>query len=141
MIFDVKKTKQKHVVRWRKFVLSLWCWGLGPIETVYSVYCTETFIFIANILPTVYPVASRSHDSILLRKFIHVAILKNPLRFDFHVNVAKWKNPRNRRVVIRRFSQIPTDFVTFWNFENCYLYLTIIFFGIKRSITFKLMRN
>lgn len=81
MIFDVKK--KTLVVRWRKFVLSLWYWGLGPIETVYSVYCTETFIFIANILPTVYPVASRSHDFILLRKFIHVAIFKKSIEIWF----------------------------------------------------------
>lgn len=140
MIFDVKKKTKKLVVRWRKFVLSLWCWGLGPIETVYSVYCTETFIFIANILPTVYPVASRSHDSILLRKFIHVAIFKKSIDIWFSCKRSQMiKSSKSQSGYQKIWSN--TDFVTFWNFENCYLYLTIIFFCIKRSITFKLMRN
>lgn len=79
MIFDVKKKQHLSFFDARLFSVNYDIGGLGPIETVYSEYCTETFIFTANILPTGYPVASRSHGSILLRKFIHVAIFKKSI--------------------------------------------------------------
>lgn len=139
MIFDLKK--KTLVVRWRKFVLSLWCWGLGPIETVYSVYCTETFIFIANILPTVYPVASRSHDSILLRKFIHVAIFKKSIEIWFSCKRSQMiKSSKSQS----GYQKIWSNTNWFRNFLKLWKLLLISyynFFCIKRSITFKLMRN
>lgn len=123
------KKKKTLVVRWRKFVLSLWYWGLGPIETVYSGYCTETFIFIANILPTVYPVASRSHDFILLRKFIHVAIFKKSIEIWFSCKRSQMiKSSKSQSGYQKIWSHTNwfRNFLKLWKL-NCYLFLTFIF--------------
>lgn len=84
MSFDVKKkTTCRSLTQVCSQLIMILAMGAWAHRNSLQCILYRNLHVIANIVPTVCPMASRSHGSILLRKFIHVAIFKKSIEIWF----------------------------------------------------------